>query len=275
MRLSLCNEVLRDRPFPEQCAFAAQLGFRGLEIAPFTLGEEPHRLPPSRLAELRRWAADAGIAITSLHWLLVTPPGLSITAADADVQRRTRDVIAGLIELAAGLGATHLVHGSPAQRMLPAGDESAGRARAIEAFAFAAERAAAAGVTYCIEPLDPGQTNFINTVAEAAEIVRAIGSPALRTMLDVCAATRGETAPPSELLAEWLPTGLIAHVHLNDANRRAPGQGETRFAPILAALERASFAGTLAVEPFDYVPDGAGAAAFAMGYLKGVMETLS
>ncbi|MCS6854387.1 MAG: sugar phosphate isomerase/epimerase [Elioraea sp.] len=272
MRLSLCNEVLRDRPFAEQCAFAAALGYRGLEVAPFTLDEEPHRLPAGRIAGLRRDAAEAGIAITSLHWLLVTPPGLSITAAEAGVRQKTRDVIAGLIDLAAALGATHLVHGSPAQRMLPAGDEDAGRARAIEIFAFAAERAAAAGVTYCIEPLDPGQTNLINTVAEAAEIVRMIGSPALRTMIDICAAARGETESPAELLARWLPTGLIAHLHLNDANRRAPGQGETRFGPILAAVQRASFAGTLAVEPFDYVPDGAGAAAFAIGYLKGVTE---
>lgn len=275
MRLSLRTEVLRDRFFPEQCAFAAQLGYQGLEIAPFTLGDEPHRLPPSRLAELRRAAADAGIAITSLHWPLVTPPGLSITAADAGVRRRTRDVIARLVELAAGLGATHPVHGSPAQPLLTAGDESSARARAVEVFAFAAERAAAAGVTDCIEPLDPGQTNFINTVAEAVEIVRAIDSAAVRAMLDVCAASRGEAVPPAELLARWLPTGLIARVHLNDADRRAPGQGKTRFGPILAALRRASFTGTLAVEPFESVPDGAGAAAFAIGYLKEVKEVLS
>jgi sugar phosphate isomerase/epimerase len=275
MRLSLCNEVVRALPFAAQCDLAAALGYQGIELAPFTLGDEPHRLPGSEIAALRRAAAEAGIAITSLHWLLVAPAGLSITGDDAAVRRRTLDVIAGLVELAAALGATHLVHGSPAQRVLPHGpDCEAARARGIDAFAFAGERARAAGVTYCIEPLDRGQTAFVNTIEEAAGIVRTIGNPALRTMLDTCAAATTETESLDALIARWLPTGLIAHVHLNDPNRRAPGQGALRFAPVLAALRAQGYAGTAAVEPFEYVPDGTGCAARAIGYLHGILETL-
>ena len=48
-----------------------------------------------------------------------------------------------------------------------------------------------------------------------------------------------------------------------------------KFAPILAALKRHNYAGTIAVEPFDYVPDGAGVAAFSVGYLRGLREALS
>jgi sugar phosphate isomerase/epimerase len=273
MRFSLCNEVVRELPFAAQCDLAASLGYDGIEPAPFTLGDAPHRLPPAEIAALRRAAADAGIAITSLHWLLVAPTGLSITSDHAPTRRRTLDVIAGLVGLAAELGATHLVHGSPAQRGLPDGpDREAARGRGIGAFAFAGERAAAAGVTYCIEPLDRGQTAFVNTIAEAAAIMRAIGNPALRTMLDTCSAATTETEPLDTLIARWLPTGLIAHVHLNDPNRRAPGQGALRFGPVLAALRAQGYAGSAAVEPFEYVPDGAGCAARAIGYLHGLLE---
>ena len=80
-----------------------------------------------------------------------------------------------LCALAAELGASVLVHGSPDQRMFGAGDEHEGRKRGIECFAAVAEAAAQAGVVYCIEPLARRQTQFINTVEEAAEIVRAIG----------------------------------------------------------------------------------------------------
>ena len=73
----------------------------------------------------------------------------------------------------------------------------------------------------------------------------------------------------------WLPTGLIAHVQVNDPNRRAPGQGELRFAPVFAALRRHGYDATVSVEPFDYVPDGVGAAAFAAGYLRGVRESIA
>lgn len=276
MRFSLCNEVVRDLPFAAQCELAAALGYAGIELAPFTLGDEPHRLPASETAALRRAAAEAGIAITSLHWLLVAPAGLSITSDDSATRARTLDVIAGLVDLAADLGATHLIHGSPAQRVLPDGpDRAAARGRGIEAFAFAGERARDAGVTYCIEPLDRGQTAFVNTIADAAGIVRAIGNPALRTMLDTCSAANAETETLEALIARWLPTGLIAHVHLNDPNRRAPGQGAVRFAPVLAALRAQGYAGTAAIEPFAYVPDGPGCAARAIGYLHGILETLT
>ena len=76
------------------------------------------------------------------------------------------------------------------------------------------------------------------------------------------------------MLSAWLRAGLTAHVQLNARNRRGPGQGEQRFAPLLAALVRHGYAGDIAVEPFDYVPDGPGAAARAIGYVKGILEAL-
>jgi D-psicose/D-tagatose/L-ribulose 3-epimerase len=71
-----------------------------------------------------------------------------------------------------------------------------------------------------------------------------------------------------------VPQGLIAHVQVNDRNRRGPGQGEQTFAPLFAALKRTGYAGDVAVEPFDYVPDGPSAAARAIGYLRGILEAL-
>ncbi|SDE12026.1 sugar phosphate isomerase/epimerase family protein [Belnapia rosea] len=273
MRLALCNEVLRALPFGAQCDMAASLGYAGLEIAPFTLdAEAPHRLPATQRLALRRAAAEAGIAISGLHWLLVAPAGLSITTADPAIRARTLDVIERLIGLAADLGAGLLVHGSPAQRQVVATGDAA---RAEECVARIASWAAASGVTYCLEPLAARETNWATTVAEAVAIVERIGSPALRTMLDVSAAGNGEAEPAAALLERWLPSGLIAHIHLNDRNRRAPGQGEDRFAPILAALHRHDYAGWCGVEPFDYRPDGPGCAAFAAGYLRGVLESLA
>jgi sugar phosphate isomerase/epimerase len=134
--------------------------------------------------------------------------------------------------------------------------------------------AAAHGLTYCLEPLDAGQTNWATTVAEAVEIVARIASPGLRTMLDASAAGNGEAEPVEALLRRFVPTGWIAHVHLNDRNRRGPGQGADRFAPLLRALREKEYRGFCAVEPFDYHPDGPKAAARAIGYLQGVMESL-
>ena len=273
-RLSLCNEVVRELPFARQCALAVALGYDGLEIAPFTLGGEAYRMPAAERAQVRRTCADAGIAVSGLHWLLVAPGGLSITSADPAVRAKTLEVMRGLIGLCADLGGSYLVHGSPAQRGLKAEDRARSAQRGEEAWAAVARDAEAAGVTYCIEPLARRETDFVNTVAEAVAIVERIGSPALRTMIDTSAAAAAETEPVADVVERWMPTGLVAHVQLNDRNRRGPGQGEDAFRPILSALKRTGYSGWLAMEPFDYVPDGPTCAARAIGYVQGVMEDL-
>ena len=275
MLISLCNEVIRELDFGRQCEFARQAGYDGLEIAPFTLGEDPHRLSAARRTEVRRAAANAGIAITGLHYLLLAPEGLSITSADAAKRQRTVEVMRGLCDLAADLGGKILVHGSPAQRVLDAGGEAQGRKHGAECFAAIAETAEKAGVTYCIEPLSRQDTAFVNTVEQAAQIVRDIGSPAVRTMIDCSAAARTEAQAIPDLIRGWLSTGLVAHVHLNDPNRRGPGEGELKFAPILQALKTAGYAGNAAVEPFIYEPDGPTCAARAIGYIRGQQEALA
>ncbi len=272
MRIALCNEVIREMEFAAQCEFAAALGYDAVELAPFTLGEAPHMLGAEARRALRRAASDAGIAIASLHWLLVTPDGLSITSAEPDVRARTLEVMRRLVGFCAEVGGSVLVHGSPAQRRIADGEDAA---RGREAFAAIAEDAEAHGVTYCIEPLAPQATNFINTVAEAAEIVQAIDSPAVRTMIDCCAARQTEALPLDQLIDQWLPRGLIGHVQVNDSNLRGPGQGDDRFAPALAALARHGYDGWVAVEPFVYQPDGPAAAARAIGYLRGIEEALT
>jgi sugar phosphate isomerase/epimerase len=275
MRIALCNEVIAPMAFPKQCEYAAKLGYDGLEIAPYTLSEEPHRLGSAQIAAARAAAEDAGVAITGLHWLLIKPAGLSISTRDDAVRRKTVDVMLALVDQCAELGGRYLVHGSPHQRRIDGGDtRAAALARAQESFAAVAERAEKAGVLYCIEALSSDQTPLINTLEEAAALVGAIGSRAVRSMLDCSSAGRMETAPLPALVDKWLPKGMIAHVQLNDRNRRGPGQGEQRFAPLLAALVRHGYAGDIAVEPFDYVPDGPGAAARAIGYVRGILEAL-
>jgi len=280
MKFALCNEVLQPLPFQRQCEIAASLGYDGLEVAPFTLADDPMTITDIRAVEFRRIAEDAGITVSGLHWLLVAPAGLSIVSADAAVRERTALLMQRLVELCSLMGGKYLVHGSPKQRSVPAGETPAtARSRALACFARAARHGEACGVIYCIEPLSPRETDFINTVADAVALVEEIGSPALQTMIDCSAAGQAEKEPVAALMAHWIPSGHIAHVQVNDSNRRGPGQGEMAFAPILETLLRMQAAGhyrgIVAVEPFDYVPDGVGSAARAIGYLKGLLEGLA
>jgi D-psicose/D-tagatose/L-ribulose 3-epimerase len=270
MYISLCNEVVAELPFERQCELAAQQGYDGIELAPFTLGEEPHRLPAAERERLRRVAEQAGVPIRSMHYLMRAPQGLSITSLDGTQRQRSVAVMRALCEMASDLGARVLVHGSPDQRRLTPGSEAECRKHGVDSFSDVAAAAAASGVVYCIEPLSRDQTAFVNTVAEAAEIVRTIGSPAVRTMIDCSSAARTESESLPELLRRWMPTGIVAHVHFNDPNRRGPGDGTLDFAPILRELRESGYRGNAAVEPFVYEPDGPTCAARAINYLRGL-----
>ncbi len=276
MKFALCNEVLRDLEFARQCEVAAALGYAGLEVAPFTLGGSPHLLSAQQRVALRRAAADAGIRVTGLHWLLVVPQGLSINSPEEPVRAATLDVIQRLVGLCADLGGEVLVHGSPAQRSIgPGRDRAQACGWALQAWEAAARAAERAGVTYCIEPLSSRETDYLNTVEQAVGVLDQIGSSSLRTMIDTSAAGQEERLSVPALIERWLPTGKIAHVQLNDTNRRAPGQGSDDFAAILAALRRAGYNGVASVEPFIYQPDGLATAAFAIGYLRGLLAGAS
>jgi len=276
MRIALCNEVLGGMALERQCEYAAALGYDGLEIAPFTLSTSPEKISAADAAKIRATVEASGLVVTGLHWLLVKPEGLSLTDPDAAVRTRTLAVITHLIGLCAELGGAVLVHGSPKQRQIAPGETHAiALARLQDGLAQVALAAARVGVIYCIEPLSRRETELVNTIAEAAELVRSIDHPNLRTMIDCSAAGLTETDSIASLIERWLPTGLIAHVQVNDPNRRGPGQGDLQFAPILAALKRHGYDGTIAVEPFDYWPDGPGVAAFSAGYLRGLLEALA
>ena len=273
MRIALCNEVLQPMPFAKQCEYAAKLGYDGIELAPYTVSDEPHKLSAARRAEIRKAAADAGIAIMGLHFLLVAPKGLSITSPDDKLRAWTVDVMRGLIELSGELGARYMVHGS--QRVVAPGEtREIAMQRAQDCFAAIAPTAEACKQTYCIEPLAAHITPVINTIAEAVKMVEQIGSLALRSMLDCNHASKMEGESLAQVIERWVPGGMIGHVQINDGNRRGPGQGDIEFAPVFAALATSSYLGDVSVEPMDYVPDGPGSAARSIGYVQGILEGL-
>ena len=50
-----------------RCEFASGIGYRGIEVAPFTLAERPERITPQQRAALRESAESRGLEIIGLH----------------------------------------------------------------------------------------------------------------------------------------------------------------------------------------------------------------
>ncbi len=266
MRFAICNELFEGWEFARVARFAASLGYSGLELAPYTLAEHVDDLSPVRRRELRAIAADHGLAITGLHWLLVKPPGLHVCHPGAEVRRHTVDYLRKLIDLCGDLGGEIMVFGSPNQRSLgPTTTRAEGWQWAIDTFAACGAAAAARGVTLCLEALPASLTNLLNTNAEVRAMVAAIDHPHIRMMIDVksmCA----EPLPVPDNIREC--AGWFRYVHANDTNLQGPGFGAVDFKPILGTLREVGYGGFVSVEVFDFTAGPEATAQRSLEYLQ-------
>src|SRR5262245_55739178 len=102
-RLAICNETFQGMSFAEACRTAKSAGFAGLEIAPFTLGNDPAETTGSRRTELRSTIQSEGLEYVGLHALLTAPQGLHVTTSEIGVRRKSWDYLRRLIDLSADL----------------------------------------------------------------------------------------------------------------------------------------------------------------------------
>ncbi|MGH7143172.1 MAG: sugar phosphate isomerase/epimerase family protein [Planctomycetota bacterium] len=262
MRYALCNETFqtpdsrgRLQLWPAEAGLnaIAELGYDGVEIAPFTLAEHPRQVSGARRRALRRLCEQRGLAVVGLHWLLVSPKGLHVAHVDPGIRQKTLQVLLDLVTLCADLGGRVLVFGSPFQRSTLDGWDSAETwRRAAAAFETVAEAAGKAGCVLALEPLTCAETNLMLSTAEGRRMVETVAHPACRLHLDVKA-----MSPSAESVAAQIrgAADLLTHFHANDANKRGPGFGKTDFVPILGALREVGYDGWVSVEVFDYTPD--------------------
>jgi sugar phosphate isomerase/epimerase len=272
MHFAICNETFPDWEHQRVCQFVAGLGYQGLEIAPYTLSPNPTELPLSERALIRAIAEKAGLEIVGLHWLLAKTTGLHLTHPDIKIRQKTADYLVGLSGLCADLGGSLLVLGSPKQRdRLTGVGPSEAFEYALDTLQLAMPRIAERGVRLCVEPLGKTETNFLNTCAEACELIAAVNHPLCHLQLDVKAlASESDTADDAQAVAKLVRkyAAQAGHFHANDPNRRGPGFGPMDFKPIFAALREKHYAGWVSVEVFDYTPDPETIATQSLAYMK-------
>src|SRR3954451_858118 len=121
-RHAICNEVYKDWNFREACRSIRRIGYTGIEIAPFTLAEEPSTITQEQRREYREAMAEEGLTFVGLHWLMVSPKGLHVTTPDKPLRERSWLHIRHLIDVCADLGPNGvMIFGSPQQRSTTGG----------------------------------------------------------------------------------------------------------------------------------------------------------
>lgn len=273
MKYAVCQEMFENWDWERQCKFIADTGYKGIEVAPFTLAKRINEVSAERRQALRKQAEDKGLKIIGLHWLLAKTEGLHLTSPDPVVRQATANYLIDLGDACADLGGDVLVFGSPFQRNLLEGTTRAqGFDRAAEVFRKALPALADRGVKICMEPLTPKETNFINTCAEAIELMQLINAPNFLLHQDV-KAMLSEAEPIPDLIRKYAK--YTGHFHVNDSNLLGPGMGETDFSPIFQALRETNYNGWVSVEVFDYSPGCEKIAQESLSYMRDTVAHLS
>lgn len=266
-RYAMCNEAFDGQRFQDVCRLLRSLGYQGIEIAPFTLAADPLDVSAAQRAEYRRTMSDEGIQFVGLHWLLVTPRAIHVTTPDAALRTSSWLFVRNLVDLCADLGPNGvMVFGSPKQRSATGGLTPAeAEKNFIDGLASIADHAQERGVSLLMEALPRSQSDVVTTLAAAAEVVRTINKPAVKTMFD-CHNAEDETEPHDVLIERYFD--VIRHVHVNEMDGSHPGRGDYDFVKIFKALKRLRYKGWVSLEAFDFKPGGERIAAETIQYLK-------
>jgi len=103
------------------------------------------------------------------------------------------------------------------------------------------------GVEICMEPLNRFETNFINTVDQALQMIKDVGSPALKLHLDTFHMNIEEKCQGEAFLKAGK---LLGHVHACGSDRGTPGNDHIRWDCIAKALKKIKYNGPVVIESF-------------------------
>jgi sugar phosphate isomerase/epimerase len=238
MRFGICSRLQR----------AAEIRAAGADF----VEENVQSFLQGMLGDAEWHAMDAvkGAALPVLAANCLVPGDMKIVGPEVDFDRLTKYITA-VMTRAQKVGMKVLVFGSGAARNVPEGfQRERAQAQIVKFCRMAAELAAKAGVTLVAEPLNKGECNIINSVAEAMTYVKAVDHKAFQCLVDTYHFWLENE--PLESLVAAMP--WIRHVHVADKDGRvAPGEsGTADYRPFFRVLKQANYQGAVCVEALNF-----------------------
>ncbi len=221
-----------------------ELGFTGLEIAPTRIFPQA---PYDRLSEAAAWAKelknDHGFSVPSMQSIWF---GRQEPIFGEEAQRQSLlDYTKKAMDFASVIGCRNLVFGCPRNRNVPQGmDPAAAWETAVEFFRTLGGYALEKGTVLAMEANPPiYNTNFINTTAEALELVKAVNSDGFLLNLDL--GTMIHNGEDPQILRGNV--SLIHHVHISEPGLK-PIVSRPIHREVVDILKNERYQGFLSIE---------------------------
>ncbi|MBD9625041.1 sugar phosphate isomerase/epimerase [Ensifer sp. ENS06] len=220
------------------CRAAAEIGFELIEVLMF----DPSALD---VALTRRVVREAGL---ELRLGMALSPDADISSSDGAIARRGEETVARALEIASELGApavSGITYAAFSSYGAPATKDA--RARVAESLSLLDRRAGELGVRIGLEPVNRYESYLVNTLDEAAALIRASGGVNLFIHMDTFHMNieEGDIAAAIHRNAP-----LLGYAHVADSNRGALGGGHFDLPAYFGALESAGYRGDFTVEAF-------------------------
>ena len=268
-KYAMCNESMAELSWAEQCRIVGNAGYKGIEIAAFTLVKEGmQEISPEKRNQMVSTMKNAGIECAGLHWLLSPPPkGLHFTTPDAAVRQKTIAYFDKLIDFCGDLGGPYMIFGSPKQRNTAGISIEEAKKYFADGLAEVADHAQERGVKILIEPLARSVTDVVNTLKEALELAERVDHPAIQIIFDFHN-TDDETEPFDVLLKKYYEH--IHHIHVQEMDGKHLGTGTAvnDYVKAFQTLKDLKYDKWISLEVFDFSPGGKRISEESMRVLK-------
>lgn len=173
-----------------------------------------------------------------------------ISATDTVVVQRGAELLASALDVAVRLGSTYLggvIYSAMGKYRSPA--TAAGRANAVAVLRALADKARAHGVVLGLEPANRYESNLLNTVGQALDLIDDIGADNVVVHLDTYHANI-EEHDPAAAVRQAAAEGRLGYVHVGESHRGYLGRGTVRWDPFFDALASVEYDGPVVFESF-------------------------
>jgi len=238
MNLLLWTGQVTKEHFPLLARLKAA-GFDGVELPIF--GGKPEDYKPIR-AELDQ----LGLKCTTVTILTRETNAVS---PDPAVRQKAVEWLKTAIDINHVLGAETMCgpYHSALGEFTGTGPTEDEKKRAADVLRTAAEYARQAGLMLAIEYLNRFECYFLNTAAQAVELVRLVNHPHFRAMYDTFHA-HIEEKDVATAIRTVAP--VLAHVHISENDRGTPGTGQVDWDATFQTLHAIGYDGWLTIEAF-------------------------
>ncbi len=249
MKLSVSTAVYGMADLKRIIFRVAELGYDAVELTAAL--HVPIETPTERRKEVKDWIRSAGIECSALHYIF--DGSLRLLSTDPQQMKRSVEYLRKIIDVASDVESKTVIVGSGGKTRSfdPDWDRDESVKCITEVIRESGEYAKGKGVVLAMEAINRYETNFLNTLKEAADFVAAVDHPNVRTMADTYHMNIEEVCPADEIRKHGQ---TLANLHLADSNRYAPGEGHFDFASLAQALKEIGFSEYCSFEVFGLYP---------------------